>query len=225
MPLIPDPSEPSQWLHPPSEILHQPVRLSHSARAPRPMWRRRLSWNKRSETETLNVSRGIWQHRSSSQQYTEGRLTDICKEFLSHSYWEEPLFLSVPLQPYILEICDSLRGKIFQKFIERWDGGGVSAVSASLTVKPTASHLLFFSPSATNSLDSANGRTWSSTSMWVRAVRVTSRSFFRSVRSINPETTGRGNRRHKEICWFLTQYLWFFIQPQFQRQDSCCSNW
>lgn len=31
--------------------------------------------------------------------------------------------VSVPLQPYIVEICDSLRGKIFQKFIERWDSG------------------------------------------------------------------------------------------------------
>lgn len=31
--------------------------------------------------------------------------------------------VSVPMQPYIVEICDSLRGKIFQKFIERWDRG------------------------------------------------------------------------------------------------------
>lgn len=29
------------------------------------------------------------------------------------------VYVSVPLQPYIVEICDSLRGKIFQKFIER----------------------------------------------------------------------------------------------------------
>lgn len=33
------------------------------------------------------------------------------------------LCVSVPVQPYIVEICDSLRGKIFQKFIERWDRG------------------------------------------------------------------------------------------------------
>lgn len=41
---------------------------------------------------------------------------------------EKPLawsavYVFVPMQPYIVEICDSLRGKIFQKFIERWDWG------------------------------------------------------------------------------------------------------
>lgn len=33
------------------------------------------------------------------------------------------VYVFVPMQPYIVEICDSLRGKIFQKFIERWDWG------------------------------------------------------------------------------------------------------
>uniref|UniRef100_A0AAQ5ZA16 G protein-coupled receptor kinase n=1 Tax=Amphiprion ocellaris TaxID=80972 RepID=A0AAQ5ZA16_AMPOC len=57
---------------------------------------------------------------SRSRQIYDGY---IMKELLSCSHVSQTVkpelpFLCVSLQPYIVEICDSLRGKIFQKFIE-----------------------------------------------------------------------------------------------------------
>lgn len=103
--------------------------------------------------------------------------THLQRLLLSDSYWEKPglsCCLCVPLQPYIVEICDSLRGKIFQKFIERWDrgGGGGGDCMEEFTIYTKFTFypfFFFFTPLVTNLLDFANGRTWSSTSTWVQA--------------------------------------------------------